>query len=170
MADPRPHAPKGGGAEKSVWPLYFCGLSAVKVRPNRKGIPMGSSQRTQKPTAPFVCPHQCPQVEGDRRGSELCSVTCFPHGVVPPAFDRGNPSAWKTLHPSGSPAPAPILPEALPKHTKEDRLSPSLRAAVSSSNIHPVSNIQHILVSVEEWKHSPGTRSVLTACLCQMLI
>ena len=124
MADPRPHAPKGGGAEKSVWPLYFCGLSAVKVRPNRKGIPMGSSQRMQKPTALSVCPHQCPQVEGDRRGSELCSVMCFPHGVVPPAFDRGNPSAWKTLHPSGSPAPAPILPEALPKPTKRTDCPP----------------------------------------------
>lgn len=112
---------------------------------------MDQSKDSRSPLLPLCAPPrrpQCPQGGGDRRRSELCSVTCFPRGVVPPAFDHSDPSAWKTLHPSGSPAPVPILPEALSKPTKENQLSPSLRAAVSSSNIHPVSNIQHILVSV----------------------
>ena len=109
---------------------------------------MDQSKDNRSPLLPLCAPHQCPQGEGDRRRSELCCITCFPYGVVSPAFDCSDPSAWKTLHPSGSPAPAPILPEALPKPTKENGLSPSLRATVSSSNIHPVSNIQHILVRI----------------------
>ena len=105
-----------------------------------------------------------------------------PRGVVLPTFDPSGPSAWKTLYPFKSPAPAPPPPGSPPQAHQGEPTAPPTAGSSSLSpkagwwagksgglinmlDIHlkyPISNIRHIFnehlrVQAQSWHLASDT-------------